>query len=417
MDDHTLLAQLSERLDRLEAENERLRQRLEAAEAADDRADDSAPTVVSRRTWLARGATLAAGAVVGGAVLSTQRAAALNGAVLMDNNNAATNSTTIHANRGTDLFDSVFGATNDNLTQGTGLFGYGATFGVAGHSAYGTGVWGKASGHPNPGGYAGFGVQGYIDDDTSPGSVGVQGEADGSSQIGVRGVSTAGVGVKGQTTSGTGVYGSSTDGTGVEGGSTSRWGGWFHSGWEDVVLGDSNRTSPTLDSGKHDFGALVAQNNSDLATSTLWFAVKSGDPGTWRRLAGPNTTGALTLLTTPKRVYDSRPGSLPAVGLKAVLISGVDRVVDCTLASSGVPSDAVAVLLNVAVVAGAVAGYLSVRANGTLVPVPAVASINFAASQVIANSVTSACGAGATIALRVVGGSSNVIVDVVGYYR
>jgi len=73
--------------------------------------------------------------------------------------------------------------------------------------------------------------------------------------------------------------------------------------------------------------------------------------------------------------------------------------------------------VNLTVVGGASAGYVGVRANGTTPPSPATSNVNFLAGQVVANSVTSACGAGAVIALRLGAGTCDAIIDVAGYYR
>ena len=419
MESNALLQQLSERLDRLEAENERLRVELEARPNAP--LEDDEPVVMSRRNWLARGAAVAAGAVVGGAALSASPVAAVSNPLLLDTLNVVTTSVTgvtgtVPAASNLDMFHSAFQAVNQHGSWGTGLFGYGSSFGVAGHSDVGTGVWGKASGGV---GTAAIGVQGYIDNDMSPGSIGVLGSVSGAAQVGVKGISALGYGVRGESTSGTAVSAVSSSGAGVEGVSTTGWGGWFRGAYADMMLGNSNRLSPTADVVIHGYGELVAQNHSDLATSTLWYNVRSGTPGRWRRLAGPDTAGALTVLPAPIRVYDSRPGQPPlAIGPKAPLLKDIDRAVNCTLATSGVPADATAVLLNVTIVSPSASGFVSVRASG--VAYSGTSNLNFAAGQVIANSVTSACGAGATVALRLggpVGLVGNAIVDVVGYYR
>ncbi|MDO8364305.1 MAG: hypothetical protein Q7V88_15545 [Actinomycetota bacterium] len=382
--EHELLARLSERLDRLEAENERLRaalareSRATAGRVLDDGGD--LPSPVSRRAWLARGAAVAVGAVAGTAVLAQPVAAV--GEVFLNVDNAGSAETNIHASLGGDIFESVFGAVNNSGTQGTGLFGYGPSYGTLGFSAYGTGVWGKASGDV---GNPAVGTGGYIDNPDSGGSIGVAGEAPGVGQIGVKGLSTAG------------------------------WGAWFESGFAEMTLGGSSRTAPTADLVQHYYGDVVAQNGGNL--STLWYCVQSGTPGTWRRLVAPGSAGALTILPTAVRVYDSRPGQPPLLGDKSLLATGVDRVVNCTLNASGVPTDAVGVLLNVTAVNQSGAGNLSVRASAA--PFVGTSNLNWiAAGQTVANSATSGCSAGASIAVRLSGAvSSNVIVDVVGYYR
>jgi len=118
------------------------------------------------------------------------------------------------------------------------------------------------------------------------------------------------------------------------------------------------------------------------------------------------------------RVYDSRAGQAPlGVGPKTPLLTDLDRVVDCTLASSGVPADALGVLINVTAVGQSGGGWLSVRPNG--VGYANTSNVNWTtAGQTAANAATVSCGAGATITVRLGGAtSSNVIVDIAGYLR
>ncbi|MEQ1701269.1 MAG: hypothetical protein ABMA25_14235 [Ilumatobacteraceae bacterium] len=371
----TDLERLTRRLDRLEAENEALRNELRSAAPM--------PEVTSRRQWLARGAVLAVGAVAG-AVAFSPRADAIGSPINMGLNNISPTPTTtrLDASIGDDVLSSVFYALN-GATDGAGLHGYGPSYGVLGFSDKGTGVWGKASGDAS---HAAVGIGGYIDNPDSPGSSGVQGVASGAGQVGVKGQSTDG------------------------------WAGWFSSTFSDLTLGMPSRVAPTSDVRYHSYGDVVAETGSNKAT--LWFCVVSGTPGTWRRLGGSNTAGAMTLLPSPIRVYDSRAGQAPiAIGPKAPLATDVDRAIDCTLNTSGVPSDAVGVLINVTATNQTGGGYLSVRANG--VTYANTSNLNWtAAGQTIANAATIACGGGAKIAVRLGGAAAaNVIIDVVGYVR
>lgn len=371
----TDLERLTDRLDRLEAENEALREEL--------RSTVPAVEVVSRRQWLARGAVLAAGAVAG-AVAMPQRADAIGSPINMGLNNVSPTPTTtrLDASVGDDVLSSVFYALN-GATVGAGLHGYGPSFGVLGFSDKGTGVWGKASGDAA---HAAVGVGGYIDNPASQGSVGVHGVASGTGQVGVKAESTEG------------------------------WAGWFSSPFAEMTLGMTSRAAPSGDIRYHSYGDLVAETGANKAT--LWFCVASGTPGTWRRLGGSSTAGAMTLLPSPVRVYDSRVGKEPlAVGPKTPLATDTDRVVDCTLNVSGVPADALGVLVNLTATGQTGGGFMSVRANG--VAYANTSNLNWtAAGQTVANAATVACGGGAKIVVRLGGATaSNVIVDVVGYLR
>ena len=370
------LDRLRARLDLLEAETEALRAQLGEV--------DSVPAVSSRREWFARGAVVAVGAVAGAALLPRRSEAGGATPVYMgmDNVNLSPMTTQLDASVGDNVLSSVFYAIN-GAAAGAGLHGYGPSYGVLGFSDSGTGVWGKASGAS---GDPAIGVGGYIDNPASAGSVAVHGMADGINQIGVKGESTQG------------------------------WGGWFVSGHADISLGNGPRGTPTSDMTFHSLGDVVAQVGS--GTTTLWYCVTSGAPGKWRRLAGPNTAGAMTLLPSPVRVYDSRAGQAPlGVGPKTPLLTDLDRVVDCTLASSGVPADALGVLINVTAVGQSGGGWLSVRPNG--VGYANTSNVNWTtAGQTAANAATVSCGAGATITVRLGGAtSSNVIVDIAGYLR
>jgi hypothetical protein len=84
---------------------------------------------------------------------------------------------------------------------------------------------------------------------------------------------------------------------------------------------------PTASSQLHKEGELYYAS----ATSSLWVCVAGGTPGTWRKLAGSNTTGSLQLLSTPVRVYDSRPAFAPATGPKSPLVGGSPRTIDLKL--------------------------------------------------------------------------------------
>jgi hypothetical protein len=356
------LERLSERLDRLEAENAALRAELHGE------ANDALPEVTSRRQWLARGAAVATGAVLGAGLLPRRSEAGGGTPIYMgiENINAAPLTTQLDASLADDILGSVFYAVNGG-TAGAGLHGYGPSFGVLGFSDKGTGVWGKVSGDAT---HAAVGVGGYVDNPASQGSVGVHGVAAGSGQVGVKGESTSG------------------------------WAGWFSSPYAELTLGTTSRSSPANDMVYHSYGDVVAQTGSNKAT--LWLCVASGTPGTWRRLGGSNTAGAITMLPSPIRVYDSRAGQEPIeIGPKTPLAKSTDRVIDCTLNVSTVPADATGVLVNLTATNQSGPGFMSVRANGAAYK--NTSNLNWTvAGQTIANAATVACGAGAKIIVRLV---------------
>jgi hypothetical protein len=267
---------------------------------------------------------------------------------------------------------------------------------------------------------------------TSTSGNGVAGTS--ATSTGVSGTSTSGTGARGTSTSGTGVHGSSSgsgargvlgeapsgkgvQGTGVNGGEfTGTARGLVARGTvADVKWAAAATAAPTT-------RQIAAQRGDTISTTdgTLWYCVTGGTPGTWVKLAAPNAVGLLHLLTRPVRVYDSRPGQVPTgVGPKTPLLGGRTVTVDCTKNSSGVPADARGVVLNVTVTGTTgTLGWVTVYpANGTL---PTVSTLNWdRAGATIANAATIACGPGATIKVNngATGTSTNVMIDVTGYYR
>ncbi len=226
---------------------------------------------------------------------------------------------------------------------------------------------------------------------------------------GVTGIAALGAGVHGDGAGwvgvrGTGYYGVMAEGT------------TFDLTFNGVHPGAPNASTDSA------WGDTFVQSSGGQAT--LWFCVQQSAlpaaSGRWVRLGAANSSGALTVLASPVRVYDSRPGELPtAVGSKTKLAGNVDRSVDCTANGSGVPADAVAVIINLTAVGQNLAGYMSTRGAGTAFA--GTSNLNWDnPNQTVANSCTVACGAGATILVRVGAApslASDVVVDLVGYYR
>jgi hypothetical protein len=169
---------------------------------------------------------------------------------------------------------------------------------------------------------------------------------------------------------------------------------------------------PTTRTDTHRLGEIVLDVKHDL-----WLCVAPGTPGTWRRLGGGSTAGALVLLTTPVRVYDSRPGNPPNIGSKTPVANGTARTIDTKVNGSGVPAGATGVLVNLTVVNTSASGFLAAYKAGA--SVPDASSINwFTTGEIVANTTVVACNATAQIALYVPPTSStDVLVDVIGYYR
>jgi hypothetical protein len=171
-------------------------------------------------------------------------------------------------------------------------------------------------------------------------------------------------------------------------------------------------------------GAHVAGELIEDATGALWLCVKAGTPGTWRKLAGNETAGALHPIAQV-RVYDSRAPQ-PEQGK---LATGQSRVVSVKDARD--PSGTVITANVVPVGATAVAGNITVTnttsAGGgflTIMPgdatAPAGSSVNwFGVGQNIANSFVAKLDANRELKVFA-GGAPNpdtdFIIDISGFY-
>ncbi|HMJ79071.1 MAG TPA: hypothetical protein VK507_24005 [Iamia sp.] len=162
----------------------------------------------------------------------------------------------------------------------------------------------------------------------------------------------------------------------------------------------------------------AGQDEESFIDGTLWVCVEDGTPGTWRKVAGHNTTGALHLLAAPHRVYDSRPGGIPtAIGPKTPLPAGnVARTLDLKVASSGVPAGALGALVTVLLVnATAGAGNFTIWANDQ--PKPTANTLVWGGdagrfTTLAATSLDSQARVKVDASLQ-----THVVLDVVGYYR
>lgn len=164
------------------------------------------------------------------------------------------------------------------------------------------------------------------------------------------------------------------------------------------------RTSPI----QHEFGEVTV----DLQSNT-WACVATGIPGTWRKLAGPETAGSLHLLASPVRVYDSRVGFDPVSVTKGVLGNGQERVIDTNFGGA-VPLKSVAALINLTATNTNDGGWLAAFKNG--IAFPGTSTLNWSAIGTnIANSAVVALDTAAKFKVRCAG-STDFAVDVIGYY-
>lgn len=334
-----------------------------------DTIEPTASSETGRREFFSKAAIAAAAAAVAGVSISSRAQAANGDAVKVGIAHTGTSTTQFSG--------TTLAAYDGNLA----VSGYDVSiYGNAGSSTIvGAGVMGVSGGWP------GRGVWGLSTGSTG---VGVYGQHNGAS------AST--------TLTGTGVVGISDAGTGVEGSGTTF--DFQATGSGKIGLGSAGTVTSTTSASA---GTLARD-----ADGNMWVAVATND---WRKVAGPESAGTLHLLPTPTRVYDSRAGKLPNVGTKAPLTSG-SRTINCTKNSSGVPTDAKGVIVNVTVLWTSAAGYVAVTPGGAGDTGTSTANSPGAGAKT-ASSVTVGCGDGAKIDVSSGSGAAfDFIVDVNGYY-
>jgi hypothetical protein len=118
------------------------------------------------------------------------------------------------------------------------------------------------------------------------------------------------------------------------------------------------------------------------------------------------TSAGSYVSVTPYRVADTRTSS--------ALAGGATLNVQVAGAASGVPVGAAAAVLNVTAVNPTAAGFLTVFPAGTTMPT--VSNLNFAAGTIVPNLVTVGLSASGAVSVYLNTGSTNVVVDVEGYY-
>ncbi len=134
--------------------------------------------------------------------------------------------------------------------------------------------------------------------------------------------------------------------------------------------------------------------------------------------AGTTPTGQPTYVSiTPARLMDTRPGGATTDGISV----GGGALGPCTTRTftvtgrGGVPATGVgAVVLNVTATGPTTGGYLTVSPAGQARP--ATSNLNFGPGQTIANSVIAKVGANGQVAIYNDQGSTQVIVDIAGWF-
>jgi hypothetical protein len=175
---------------------------------------------------------------------------------------------------------------------------------------------------------------------------------------------------------------------------------------------DGSSAAPPARSDAHTRGEIDID-----VTGEVWLCVVSGTPGAWRKLCGPATAGAFHVLGSTNRIYDSRPGLAPLDVTKGAMAAGVERVVDATHGAA-VPAGATAAVVNVTATDTTGTGFLALFRNG--IAWPGNSNVNWSTAGVtVANLAVVALDTSARFKVRSdgSGGSTQFLVDVIGYYR
>lgn len=175
----------------------------------------------------------------------------------------------------------------------------------------------------------------------------------------------------------------------------------------------SSAAAPPSDSYAHARGELRVDNSG-----ILWYCVANGTPGTWRRLAGATSSGAVHAIS-PSRVYDSRFSDGPLAGDANRLVSVADRIDVSTGAvdlANMVPPGATAVYFNVTITSTVGQGFLGVSPGNATAA--AASTINWSTSEVtVANASLSTLDTSRQLRVFAggTGSATHFIVDITGY--
>ncbi|HJV08345.1 MAG TPA: hypothetical protein VJ653_01645, partial [Acidimicrobiales bacterium] len=161
----------------------------------------------------------------------------------------------------------------------------------------------------------------------------------------------------------------------------------------------AGQTVPNMVTAKLGAGGRLSLYNNAGATQVIADVAGWYDDATL-------ASGALYHPLTPSRILDTRSTSrLGAGATMAAQVTG----------RGGVPSTGVsAVVLNVAVTGPTATSYLTVFPTGESRPV--ASSLNYVAGQTVPNLVTAKVGAGGQVSLYNFAGTTNVVIDVAGWY-
>jgi hypothetical protein len=345
-----------------------------------------------RRAVLAR-AGLVAGVVAGTVATSRPAAAATGSNLVLGSANDASTTTTAAYTGPSNAHGFSFSDAVATPSTAQGLATLHATSTALGHGVLGT------TSTPTGRGVGGVG--------SGTDGTGVLGAGPGASGTGVAGIGGL-IGVDARTGEGSGTV--SVRASHAERGIVVS---------DATVFALSVRPRSTGGTGPAPGAALTGDWYFDEA-GEVWYCVAAGTPGTFRRLTGTSTAGAF-VATDPRRVHDSRLAGGPLAHGQSSVVSVANAINPWTgtvTVPDFVPPGATAIAYNLTVTNTVGSGYVQI-APGDAGGVTA-SSINWTASgQTIANGLVVRLDAARRIKLFEAGpgSSTDVIVDVVGYYR
>ncbi|MGO9965146.1 MAG: hypothetical protein ACLPUG_17175 [Acidimicrobiales bacterium] len=129
--------------------------------------------------------------------------------------------------------------------------------------------------------------------------------------------------------------------------------------------------------------------------------------------ATPTVMGSY-IAVTPFRITDTRPNSGEPNAGKSLAANSTLNVQVTRVGTAPVPAGTAAVVLNVTAVDPAASGFLTVFPEG--ITMPTVSNLNFTPGVTVANLVTVPLSSSGAVSIYNHAGSTNVVVDVEGYY-
>jgi hypothetical protein len=190
----------------------------------------------------------------------------------------------------------------------------------------------------------------------------------------------------------------------------------------NIYLDTIRSTPPQNDAYSHAQGELISTTGGDL-----WYCTSPGGTGAdaeWRQLAGNDTAGSFHAVS-PARVYDSRrllsPNPTPLASGQNRVVSVKDRRDVTTGAVNGsnvVPLGATAIAFNITIVNTSGGAFLTVTPGDETAINSSTINWDAATTAAVANSSVVKLDGSRQIKVWCggVGGATNFIIDVVGYY-